>query len=47
MKKILLLLFVLSFLSENLYSQREVVIESFDDWGANGLPVGYEWSIDS
>ncbi len=47
MKKILLLLFVLSFLSENLYSQREVVIESFDDWGANGLPVGYEWNIDS
>ena len=46
MKKILLLLFVLSFLSENLYSQREVVIETFDNWGANGLPVGYDWSSD-
>ena len=46
MKKFLLLLIVLQS-TTILYSQTEVVIETFDDgWGADGLPAGYVWYND-
>ena len=42
MKKFLLLLVVLPLTTTILYSQREIVIETFDNW-SGGLPEGYVW----
>jgi hypothetical protein len=43
MKKYIILVVFFSILAGYNNAQNSVVIESFDSWGSNGLPSGYEW----